>query len=135
MKRMLVVEDDPLIQKVFFRIFSKNHKIDACDSADEFYLKYSGNVYDIIIMDISLNGSKNGIELVYDLKANPRFSRTPIICLTASAQAKDRRTAVDSGIDIFLSKPVSIDVLKNSVEFLINKYQNFVPSRQKVENE
>ncbi|MFA3783899.1 response regulator [Melioribacteraceae bacterium 4301-Me] len=122
MRNMLVVEDDYLVQKVFPRIFDKNFKVDLCDSAEEFYSTYSNKNYDIIIMDISLKGGKSGIELVHEIKTNPLFTKTPILCLTADVNAKERKNIINLGIDMFLTKPVSIDILKNSVESLLKKY-------------
>ena len=121
MKRMLVVEDELLSQKVLIRLFKNDFKIDVCESADQFYQNCSNNNYDIIIMDIALRGSKNGLDLIREIKVMPIFAKTPILCLTAYAYAKDRKTAMDTGADLFVPKPVSNDVLKNAVQFLVNK--------------
>ena len=119
MKMMLIVEDDDLSVDVIRRIFRNYFEIFYCDSAEEYYEKYSNNNYDIIIMDISLKGTKNGLELIKEIKASPLFTGTPILCLTAHAQIKIRRTAIESGSDLFITKPVATKVLKESVAFLL----------------
>jgi DNA-binding response OmpR family regulator len=122
---MLIVEDDDLTIDVMRRIFRDDFEIVNCDSAEEFYEKHSKNNFDIIIMDISLKGTKNGFELIKEIKASPSYTVTPILCLTAHAQAKRQQTAIESGADLFLIKPVSNRVLKESVELLLkSKYQN-----------
>ena len=121
MKKMLVVEDDDLSQKVMRRIFDKDFEVYLCESADEFYDKYSDSNYDIIIMDISLKGNKHGLDLIKEIKQVPMHAQTPIICLTAHAQMKTRKTAIECGSDLFLTKPVTNKVLKDAVAFLLRQ--------------
>ncbi len=116
---MLVVEDDILSQKVMGRIFKSDFEMDFCESAEEFYEKYSNNNYDIIIMDIAIKGSKHGLDLIKEIKTLPLYTNTPIICLTAHVQTKMRKTAIESGADLFITKPVSNNVLKEVVASLI----------------
>jgi len=119
MKKMLIVEDDILSQNVMRRIFKSDFEIDFCESAEEYYEKYSGKKYDIIIMDIAIKGAKNGLDLIREIKAAPTFTGTPILCLTAHIQTKMRQTAIESGSDLFITKPVSNKVLKEAVAFLL----------------
>jgi len=50
---MLIVEDDDLTIKLMRRIFRTDFEVSICDSAEEFYEKYSKNIFNIIIVDIS----------------------------------------------------------------------------------
>jgi CheY-like chemotaxis protein len=118
MKKILVIEDDDLSVKVTRRIFQTYYEIFACESAEEYYEKYSNVSYDIIIMDISLKGTKSGLELIKEIKGNPSYKSTPILCLTAHAQIKMRQTALEAGADLFIIKPVSNKILKEAVESL-----------------
>ena len=120
MKKMLVVEDDDLSQRIFKLIFKNNFEIDICESSDEYYEKYYKTNYSIIIMDVSISGSLNGLELMKKIKEDPGFEDTPIICLTAHAQPKMRLTAVEAGADIFLTKPVNNKILREAVESLLS---------------
>ena len=119
MNKMLIVEDDDLTIDLMRRIFRNDFEILICDSIEEFYDKYSNKNVDIIIMDISLKGSGNGLELIKEIKAEPAFTGTSILCLTAHAQTKMRQTAIDSGSDLFITKPVTNRVLKDAIEFLL----------------
>ena len=121
MKKMLVVEDDDLSIKVMRRIFQTDFEVFICESAEEFYDKYSNNNFDVIIMDISLRSSKSGLDLIKEIKLIPKFKNTRIICLTAHAQTKMRQTAIESGSDLFITKPVSNKALKEAVELLLNR--------------
>ncbi len=122
MKKMLVVEDDDLTVMLLNRIFRDDFEIFICNSAEEYYEKYSNNNYDLIVMDISLKGAKNGLELIKEIKEFPSYTGTPILCLTAHAQTKTRRTAIEAGSDLFITKPVSNKALKEAVEFLLKQH-------------
>jgi DNA-binding response OmpR family regulator len=119
MKKMLVVEDDILFQKVMRRIFKSDFEIDFCESVEEYYERFSNKNFDIIIMDISLKGVKNGLDLIKEIKTSPSFTGTPILCLTAHAQTSMKQTAIESGSDLFITKPAPNRVLKDAVEFLL----------------
>ncbi len=121
MKKMLVIEDDLLTQNVLRKIFRGNYELDVCESGEEYYEKYSNNKYDIMIMDVAIKGSKNGLNLIKEIKSAPITSGTPIICLTAHVQMKMRQTAIESGSDLFITKPVSIHALREAVASLLKK--------------
>ena len=119
MKKMLIVEDDDLSQNILKKIFKNDFEIDFCESVEGYYEKYSNTKYDIMIVDISLKGPKSGLDLIKEIKTTPSFTGTPILCLTAHAQTKMRQTAIESGSDYFITKPVSNKILKEAVEFLL----------------
>jgi CheY-like chemotaxis protein len=105
-KKLLIVEDDINTQQIYKKLFSQKFKVDVCDSENEFYKKIKKTKYDIILMDISLRGMKDGLELTQDLKKNPATAHIPVICLTAHAFPKDRENAFNAGVNHFLTKPV-----------------------------
>lgn len=113
--RLLIVEDDPENQK-FLNIFLKNKfEMDFCDSAESFYLKLRDRKYDIILMDISLRGTKDGLQITRELRSNPDYQNMPIVGLSAHAFQKDKENAYNAGIDIFMTKPVQGHILLESL--------------------
>lgn len=109
--RLLVVEDDYENQK-FLEIFLKRKfDLDICDSADTFYALINNNEFDIILMDISLRGKKDGLQLTKELRQNEKYKNIPIVALSAHAFQKDKENAYQAGVDAFLTKPVQNDVL------------------------
>jgi DNA-binding response OmpR family regulator len=118
--RLLITEDD-FENRRFLELFLKRYfLIDICDSSESFYALISKNNYDIILMDISIKGDKNGLELIKEMKSNPELKTIPIVCYTAHAFNKDRLNALDAGADAYISKPTDIKILLNS---LINLLQ------------
>ena len=66
-------------------------------------------------MDISIKGSKNGLELTKELKASKEHSKIPVIAITAHAFESDRNNAIEAGCDEYLSKPFSKSLLLETI--------------------
>jgi CheY-like chemotaxis protein len=77
---------------------------------------------DLIVLDMMMPG-RTGLEVLAELRAEPRFAETPVIMLTARAQAADRDAAVDAGASHFLPKPFSPLALASLVEELLNGHR------------
>jgi CheY-like chemotaxis protein len=73
---------------------------------------------DLIVLDMMMPG-RTGLEVLTELRAEERFTDTPVIMLTARAQAQDREAAVAAGVNRFLPKPFSPLELASTVEELL----------------
>jgi DNA-binding response OmpR family regulator len=73
---------------------------------------------DLIVLDMMMPG-RSGLEVLADLRAEQRFAETPVIMLTARAQAADRAAALEAGATRFLPKPFSPLELASTVEELL----------------
>lgn len=73
---------------------------------------------DLIVLDMMMPG-RSGLEVLADLRAEQRFAETPVIVLTARAQAADRVAALEAGATRFLPKPFSPLELASTVEELL----------------
>jgi CheY-like chemotaxis protein len=73
---------------------------------------------DLIVLDMMMPG-RTGLEVLAELRAEDRFAKTPVIMLTARAQAQDRQAAVEAGVSCFLPKPFSPLELASTVEELL----------------
>ena len=72
----------------------------------------------MILMDIQMP-TMSGLEAMTHLRANPRFSTTPIIALTALAMPGDRERCLQAGASEYMSKPVSLKLLLKTIETLL----------------
>ena len=112
---LLVVEDDYENQK-FLQIFLKRKfNLEICDSSETFYEKLNEMKFDIILMDISLRGKKDGLQLTREIREKPEYKDLPIVGLSAHAFQRDKDNAYNAGVDVFLTKPVQNDVLMDTL--------------------
>lgn len=113
--RLLIVEDDYENQK-FLQIFLRRRfDLEICDSADSFYEQLEKDNFDIILMDISLKGEKDGLQLTQEIRKIKKYKNLPVVGLSAHAFQKDKENAYNAGVDIFITKPVQNDILMDTL--------------------
>jgi CheY-like chemotaxis protein len=117
--KVLIVEDELENQKYFELILKKKFEVDLCDTRKSMYNLLSKKDYDVIVMDISLKGGTNGVDLIIELKRSTSNINIPIICLSAHAFGEDRLKAEDAGADVYLNKPIKSQTLINALDELI----------------
>jgi CheY-like chemotaxis protein len=114
--RILIVEDNPtnqLVVKGFlgkrgFQTFVVNHGRQAIEALE-------ASSYDLVLMDVQMP-VLDGLETTRLIRQDPRWLTLPIIGLTAHAMAGDRERCLEAGMDDYLSKPVSMTTLVDTVK-------------------
>ena len=119
--KLLITEDDFENQKFLEMFLKRNFDVEICDSEQSFYEHLNKKKFDVILMDISLRGNKNGLELTNELKKMPGYENIPVVCLSAHAFKKDRDNALNAGVDVFLTKPVENKILMNTLLEVVSK--------------
>jgi CheY-like chemotaxis protein len=74
---------------------------------------------DLIVLDMMMPG-RTGLDVLRDLRAEPKFATTPVVMLTARARSSDREAAAEAGADRYLAKPFSPLELISVVEELLD---------------
>jgi PAS domain S-box-containing protein len=119
--KILAVEDheanlmmlSEYLQSQGFEVIPARNGLDALSKAEEI-------APDLILMDIQMP-SMDGLEATRRLRANPRFVSTPIIALTALAMPGDRERCLEAGATDYMSKPVSLRKLYETIKDRIGK--------------
>lgn len=119
--KLLVTEDDFENQKFLKLILKRNFEVDVCDSEESFYKKLSETNYDLVLMDVSLNGARSGVEIVREFKKHPSYKHIPVVCLSAHVFSNVQQKAIDAGAEVYLTKPVQNNVLIETLTKLVNK--------------
>ena len=111
--RVLVVEDDPINQKItYHQLIGLGVRGEVVGSGAEALERLATHRYDLILMDVQMPGM-DGYVTTRELRSREGTGRrTPIIALTAHALPSDRRRCLEAGMDEHLSKPVSSESLE-----------------------
>ena len=101
------VEDDEDSKVYIKTILSAKYNLELVSTDKELFALLDYKLPRVILMDISLRGSRDGLEITKELKANSRYKDIPVIAVTAHAFQSDRVNAMEAGCSGFLSKPYS----------------------------
>lgn len=117
--QVLLVEDGPNSQ-MLTKFFLKG-KYDTCfaDSVAGAKRQLKNNSIDLILLDFSLVGGEDGLDLVRWMRKTKQWKNLPTIALTAHAFATDRENCLAAGCHDYLTKPIKRAVLlKKIAEFV-----------------
>ncbi|WP_421875481.1 response regulator [Marinoscillum sp.] len=104
--KTLVIEDNAITAIDIQEILKKNdHQVVGwARNSEEAYRLFMDHKPDLLLVDIKLRGSNDGVELVQQI--NQQGDDTPkVIFITASSDRHTRQRAMDSGSVSFLTKP------------------------------
>lgn len=100
--RILVVDDDPQIQRVMRTCLeSERYEAEQARSGEEALERMESGRYDLILLDINLPGV-TGLEACRKIR---RSSAVPIIVMTVRDSEEDKVEALDAGADDYVAKP------------------------------
>ncbi len=83
----------------------------------------SGN-FDFIVIDINLQGSYNGLDLLRIIRSMPRYENTPVFAVTAYVLPGDQQKFVLAGFNGFISKPVFRDQVIDTLAEVFKEPKN-----------
>ena len=115
-KKMMILENDKLTQIAYKRMFGNIFDLRIFGSADPFFVSFNEDPCDILLVDISLDGDLDGIEITKKIRENPKFKNLPIICITAHAFNKERVNAINAGVNEVVIKPIGNEELRGIID-------------------
>ncbi|QMU29471.1 substrate-binding domain-containing protein [Adhaeribacter radiodurans] len=115
---ILVIEDHPDLRSFLQYTLQANYQVFTAGEGELGLTKAIEKVPDLIICDLMLPDMK-GIKVVASLKADLRTSHIPIIILTALNGLEQQIEGMQVGAELYLTKPFSPQVLKESVKSLL----------------
>ena len=113
-RHLVIVDDDSEIRDYLLNEFRGKYNVKTFPDAASAWADISVQVPDVVVTDLKMEGM-DGIELCEKIKHNPGTNHIAVIILTSSDDEVTQQRSVDSGADRFLSKPLSIDLLKGSI--------------------
>ena len=117
-KRVLVAEDEPNIaESLSFLLTRAGFDVAVESDGTAALAALEAAPPDVLVLDVMLPGV-DGYEILRHVRADDTLRALPVVMLTAKSQPEDRRTALDAGADLFVTKPFSNADIVTAVERL-----------------
>ena len=124
--RVLVVEDEARIAQFLKKGLSeKGYAVDTVGDADAALERIVLAAPDLVILDLMLPGSRDGLELCRELRS--RGTRAKILMLTARDTVENKIEGLDAGADDYLVKPFSFRELMARMRALLRRTEVLEP--------
>ncbi len=120
--KILLVEDHADIRRlVRLTLEFEPFEIHEAADADEGLALARRLQPDLILLDVMMPGSRNGLDLCRQLRQEAGLGQTPVIMLSARGSAADREAGLQAGAHAYLVKPFSPITLLEQVSALIGQ--------------
>ncbi len=118
MKRILIVEDDALLNKTLaYNLISDGWDVTPALNARTAENLLAGTEYDLVLLDINLP-YQDGFQVCREIRQS---SSVPIIVLTSRNTDFDELMSLNIGADDFVSKPYNAQVLLARIQKLLSR--------------
>lgn len=124
--RVLLVEDSPISQTVLSGMLRQlGHEVTLAENGAQAITACASQEFDLVLMDLQMP-EIDGIEATRRIRLAeaPSGIRHRIFALTAHAMAGDRQNCHAAGMDGFLIKPISLDLLAATIAEAIKARQS-----------
>ncbi len=121
-KKILLIDDDPLILKSVKRLFDKEgYDVETAEEPEEGIEKARNQDFNLIVCDIRMPGI-DGIKLITQVKEyrkNNNKKDIPVILITGYSSEEAPIHAIKLGVKDYILKPFDIDKLLKAVKNIL----------------
>jgi CheY-like chemotaxis protein len=104
MIKILIVEDDPLMSRMYQKIFKfEGYEVDFAGNGEEGIEKIRSGKPTLILLDIMMP-KMNGLEVLDKIKLDPATKAIPVVMLTNLAGTQDAEIALTKGAVKYIIK-------------------------------
>ncbi|NEP82644.1 MAG: response regulator, partial [Okeania sp. SIO3B3] len=115
---LLAEDNEANITTVLSYLRAKNYRLIVAKNGEEAISLARSENPDLILMDIQMPGM-DGLEAIKHIRHDPNLVDIPIVALTALAMTGDRENCLAAGANDYLSKPVKMKQLANTIQELL----------------
>lgn len=127
-KKILIVDDDPSIREILATQLTRlEYETIVATDGEEAVSLFKSEKPDLVLMDVMMP-LMDGLTACQKIRAGEKKGRrVPVLFLTARDTRHDQLSSALSGGDDFISKPISLQELRQHVEAALQQSQKRAP--------
>jgi CheY-like chemotaxis protein len=115
MPTLLIVEDEAAFRQfISLALHMEGYQVCPVESGEQAIQALQAAVPDLVILDLNMPHI-SGWDVLHFLRSTPHLSLTPVVVLTANAEADTRRRCQREHVSRLLVKPASLDEILEAV--------------------
>ncbi len=123
-RKLLIAEDDPASRELLREILeAQGYQVVEAEDGQTALRRIEEESLDLVLLDIQMP-KLDGLAVVRRLRQNPRLTSLPVIAVTSYAMRGDREKALDAGFDTYLTKPIDVVAMRQTVARLLSRTEN-----------
>jgi len=120
-KILIVDDEEDILELLRYNLGKEGYQIETAENGIEAIEKSKTFSPHLIILDIMMEGM-DGIEVCESLREDGSFNDTLIVFLTARGESFTQISALETGGDDFINKPVKPNVLKSRIKAILRRH-------------
>ena len=115
--RILIVDDFSTMRRIIKNILKQlgYENVEEAENGADAYEMLDAEKFDFIITDWNMP-VMDGLGLLKKVRMNPAMKNMPVLMVTAEAEKDKVVTAIQAGINNYIVKPFTADVLKEKMD-------------------
>ena len=120
-KKVLIIDDDRQVSLALsVRLKAADYDVEVAGDGESGLEKLAAGVPDVVLLDMRMPGI-DGLEVMRQMKRDPRLTDIPVIFVSANAQETAKRAALGAGGKIFLEKPFESRALLDAIRRVLEQ--------------
>jgi len=131
-KKILVVDDEPdLVKAIEIRLRANSFETSGISEGKKVLREVERFRPNLILLDLFMPET-DGFEVWDQLKREKRFRNIPVIVFTAGAKQSIREKALQRGMNVYITKPLDMDILLAQIHGLLGTKKAPPPISKKI---
>ncbi|MBI5849250.1 MAG: chemotaxis response regulator CheY [Nitrospirae bacterium] len=120
--KFLVVDDFSTMRRIVKNILKQlgYENIDEAEDGAQAFSKLQNGEYDFVVSDWNMP-NMDGLELLKKIRSDERLKAMPVLMVTAEAEKDKVITAIQAGVNNYIVKPFTAEVLKEKMDRIFEK--------------
>ncbi len=125
--RVLVVDDFPTMRRIVKNLLKQLgfENIDEAENGEDALNKLKSGEYGLVVSDWNMPVME-GIELLRNVRNDPQLKDIAFLMVTAEAEKEKVIEAIKAGVDNYVVKPFTGEVLKEKLEKIAQKKPSLI---------